>query len=80
MFVVYHVESTMENCRYQHRGHAVRKAAKLGAKYAVASLEEYNKDVVKMVTKVNMMTGKEFQIASNTPAYCDPSCESYWSM
>jgi hypothetical protein len=33
-----------------------------------------------MVTRTNIMTGKEFQEPANTPYYCSPSSESYWSM
>ena len=33
-----------------------------------------------MVEKTNMMTGKKFLERENTPYYCSPSSESYWSM
>jgi hypothetical protein len=33
-----------------------------------------------MVTSKNMMSGKEFQERYDTPYYCSPSSESYWSM
>jgi hypothetical protein len=32
------------------------------------------------VTKKNMMGGKEFQERYDTPYYCSPASESYWSM
>jgi len=32
------------------------------------------------VTRKNMMGGKEFQERYDTPYYCSPSSESYWSM
>jgi hypothetical protein len=32
------------------------------------------------VTKTNLMGGKEFQERYDTPYYCSPSSESYWSM
>jgi hypothetical protein len=32
------------------------------------------------VTRRNMMSGKEFQERYDTPYYCSPSSESYWSM
>jgi len=28
----------------------------------------------------NLMTGKEMQIAADTPLCCDPSSETFWSM
>lgn len=33
-----------------------------------------------MVEKTNMMTGKKFLERENTPYYCSPASESYWSM
>ncbi len=32
------------------------------------------------VTRRNMMSGKEFQERYDTPYFCSPSSESYWSM
>jgi len=32
------------------------------------------------VTRKNMMNGKEFQERYDTPHYCSPSSEAYWSM
>lgn len=32
------------------------------------------------VTRVNMMTGREYQERYDTPHYCSPSSEAYWSM
>ena len=32
------------------------------------------------VTKTNLMGGKEFQERYDTPYYCSPASESYWSM
>lgn len=32
------------------------------------------------VTKTNMMSGKEFKERYDTPYYCSPSSETYWSM
>ncbi len=34
----------------------------------------------KMVTRTNIMTGQEFEEDVNTPYFCSPSSESYWSM
>ena len=31
-------------------------------------------------TKTNMMSGKEFQERYDTPYFCSPSSETYWSM
>ena len=32
------------------------------------------------VTRTNMMSGGQFQERYDTPRYCSPSSESYWSM
>ena len=32
------------------------------------------------VTKTNMMSGKEYQERYDTPSFCSPSSESFWSM
>ena len=32
-----------------------------------------------MVEKTNIMTGKKFLERENTPYYCSPASESYWS-
>lgn len=32
------------------------------------------------VTKVNLMTGEEYQEDINTPLCCSPSSETYWSL
>lgn len=32
------------------------------------------------VTRKNMMSGKEFKEKYDTPYFCSPSSESYWSM
>jgi hypothetical protein len=34
----------------------------------------------KMVTRTNLMTGQEYQEDVNTPNFCSPSSESFWSM
>jgi hypothetical protein len=41
--------------------------------YFVKTFETY-------VTKTNLMGGKEFTERYDTPHYCSPSSESYWSM
>jgi hypothetical protein len=32
------------------------------------------------VTRINMMGGKEYQERYDTPRFCSPSSEAYWSM
>ena len=33
-----------------------------------------------MVTRTNLMTGQEYQEDVNTPNFCSPASESFWSM
>lgn len=44
----------------------------------LARLEKYARPKTKKVT--NLMSGKEVEIAYDTPLACDPSSETYWSM
>ena len=32
------------------------------------------------ITRTNLIGGKEYKERYDTPNYCSPSCESYWSM
>ena len=34
----------------------------------------------RMVERVNLMTGEKYQEDVNTPNFCSPSSESFWSM
>ena len=43
------------------------------AGYVVRVFETY-------VTRTNMMSGKEYQERYDTPSFCSPSSESFWSM
>jgi len=49
-------------------------------RYAIAESTQFHKVVEKTITKKNMMNGKEFKETVNTPHYCSPSSETYWSM
>ena len=49
-------------------------------RYAIAEAGYFHKSLEKSVTKKNMMSGKEFVEKVNTPYYCSPSSETYWSM
>jgi hypothetical protein len=51
---------------------------------SVADRKRKNGFIVKVfetyVTRKNLMAGKEFQERYDTPYFCSPSSESYWSM
>ena len=51
-----------------------------GIEYAYASLEDYETKVVTTKKVKSLMTGQEIEIPSNTPNFCNPASESYWSM
>jgi len=49
--------------------------------FAVADIDKHEELFpVKMVQRVNMMSGKTYWEAENTPNYCSPASEAYWSM
>ncbi len=88
-FVVFHADSTIEIASYKRLFDAQRHAAKENAKAArynyeadavVYEREFYQNYVVHLVRRINLIGGKEFWEPSNTPNYCSPSSESYWSM
>ena len=63
---------------------AVTRFAKKGvvSKDEVAVVEDdyYFENIEAKVKRVNMMSGKEYYESVNTPNFCSPSSESYWSM
>jgi hypothetical protein len=48
--------------------------------YAIAEINYFYKNIEKTVERTNLMSGKTFRESVNTPSYCSPSSESYWSM
>tara|TARA_Y200000002_G_C22294967_1_gene502099 strand:- start:162 stop:488 length:327 start_codon:yes stop_codon:yes gene_type:complete len=49
-------------------------------RFSICETEKFHRDIEKSVKKKNMMNGKEFMEKVNTPYYCSPSSETYWSM
>ena len=47
--------------------------------WKVMSSEELNAIPVKMVERVNLMSGQKYMEAEDTPNFCSPASESYWS-
>ena len=84
-----HPHSSMAK-KYKTMGAALNTARKWNVKamgeqhgpgpYGVAHVDHYRSRVVKMVTRTNLLSGKEYQEASNTPGFMSPSSEAYWSM
>jgi len=52
----------------------------VGVRYQYMSAEDWANRTVKMKTVRNLISGKELEIAADTPLCCDPSSETYWSM
>ena len=54
-----------------------RKSGWSAAELSIVDVKEYKP---RMVTRKNLMSGAEFQEDVNTPYFCSPSSETYWSM
>lgn len=92
-YVVYEVESTRIATpkpygKEYYATEAAAKAAKTrmekgkrwaGKELAVAEITMYRTLIEKMVEKTNLMSGKKYMESINTPNYCSPSSEAYWS-
>jgi len=93
-YVVYDVESTRiatpkpygKEC-YPTEGAAKAARTRMlkgkrwaGKELAVAEITVYKTLIEKMVKRVNLMSGKEYYESVNTPNYCSPASEAYWSM
>lgn len=55
----------------------IKKAGWTGDEFAITPVRDYQP---RMVTRRNLMSGKEYQEDVNTPNFCSPASESYWSM
>ena len=55
----------------------IKKAGWTSDEFAITPVRDYQP---RMVTRRNLMSGKEYQEDVNTPNFCSPSSESYWSM
>ena len=47
--------------------------------WEVMSRAEFDARPVKMVERVNLMSGLPFMEAEDTPNFCSPASETYWS-
>lgn len=94
-FVIYNIETTrILRKRFYSKPYETEAAAKTGLTralkkdktlkredFAIADSVNFHKHIEKMVTRRNLISGKEFQIATNEAGgCCDPSTETYWSM
>ena len=87
MFVVFHTEFPHQDKRYFKTLSAAKRSATCSNRNAGKFVYNYVEESwfllkypVGMKTVKNLMTGKDVQIAADTPWCCNPASESYWSM
>ena len=59
---------------------AVKEKGIMREDFDIAEYGEFKDTIEKMVTRKNLLTGKEFQEPVNTPIYMSPAFEAYFSM
>jgi len=91
-YVVYHIISTVKLKEFNTEAGAKRSATCMNRNadnhgvlhrpdpYAYTDLANYKANIITTKKVINLMSGKEIEIPSNTPDCCDPSTETYWSM
>lgn len=89
-YVVYNTKSTLKVGTFETEAGAKRSVTCRNRKadrgfavidhYSYATEEDYKTKVVYKKKVINLISGNEIEIDSNTPACCDPSTETYWSM
>jgi len=87
-YVVYNTESTR---LMDTRTHATERAAKAALTRAVnagkvvreemsiAESNDFYANIEKKVERTNLLSGKKYMESVNTPSYCSPASEAYWS-
>lgn len=88
-YVIYIIKSTQLVNSRRYKSVAAAKAAitrgeRLGLidrdLVAIEETSKFHSEIEGRVRRVNLMTGKEYYEPVNTPRYCSPSSEAYWSM
>mgnify|MGYP003654599604 CR=1 FL=1 len=80
MFYIYEKQSTYIIGKPDRNGVARPDHRQCYKTMPAAETEYFHSKIEKQVKKKNMMNGKEFFETANTPYYCSPSSETYWSM
>lgn len=57
----------------------IKKNRHPGEELRVQELKAYRMFIEQTVERVNMMSGETYRESINTPNYCSPSSEAYWS-
>ena len=63
-----------------HMSRLVKSGKFTADQLAVAESDYYHDNIEAIVQRTNIMSGKSFFERINTPYYCSPSSETYWSM
>lgn len=93
-YIVYHLPTTriVTEKRYGKEvfateGHAkaartrmIKKGKYTEDELRVSDLQAYRMFIEEKVERTNLLTGEKFMESVNTPHYCSPSSETYWSM
>ena len=58
----------------------MNKAANGASQWKVVDRKVFDAQPVKMVERTNLMSGQKYMEAEDTPNFCSPASESYWSM
>lgn len=48
--------------------------------FAIADKSDFHANIEKTVRRTNLISGLEYDEPVNTPNYCSPASETYWSM
>jgi hypothetical protein len=87
MYVVFHTEFPRQDRRYFKTLAGAKRSAtcsnRNAGKFVYNYVEESWFDLkypVKTKVVKNLMSGKEVEIAEDTPWCCNPASETYWSM
>lgn len=59
---------------------ATPKDMAIDPQWKVIPYQEYINRPVKMVERINLISGLPYMEAENTPNFCSPASEAYWSM
>lgn len=92
-FVLYHKETTKIFHRTPYNNyHDTEKGAKAAAtrllkknpelqgKLAITEANEFHAHIEQQVYRTNLLSGQRYLEPYNTPSYCSPSSEAYWTM
>ncbi len=63
-----------------HMSRLIKSGKFTADQLAVAEADYYHDHIEAIVQRTNLMSGKPFFERINTPHYCSPSSETYWSM